>query len=289
MRSFWGHFTSILLHGALAAYVVFYVVPPKVLSVGHGLMVELIEGKRPQGNRQQAPKVIKDTEELISKPIIVASVKEVPKKIEPEIKPPEPVPAAKEESKNIITQKEESFKKVVVAKKTTRKKLPAPKIKKQPQGKKEVVKAKVKKIDIVDVTAKSTGKKPSPAPTAPIVGNKKTSLAEAMGDPDGVKDARDLQQVPGNEPPSYPVDDRLKRREGTVILVAYVTKEGLVEDVQIESSTGSYAMNQESVRAFYKYQFVKDQPGWVRMPYEFQLVGPVKDYGAVEDSNLQAN
>lgn len=89
--------------------------------------------------------------------------------------------------------------------------------------------------------------------------------------PTGVKELSDVRQVPGNVPPAYPVEDRRSRREGEVIVLAYVTPNGLVSQVLLENTSGSDQMNETVMDSVKKYRFQPGQPSWVRVPFRFAL------------------
>ncbi len=95
----------------------------------------------------------------------------------------------------------------------------------------------------------------------------------APGSVDGLRDADNLKQFPGNRPPVYPHRDRLSRKEGVVTLVAYVTNSGKPTQIKVAQSSGTNRMNANSLRAFTKYRFYKGQAGYVRQTYVFRLSG----------------
>ncbi len=95
----------------------------------------------------------------------------------------------------------------------------------------------------------------------------------APGSVDGLRDADNLKQFPGNRPPVYPQRDRLSRKEGVVTLVAYVTNSGKPTQIKVAQSSGTNRMNANSLRAFTKYRFYKGQAGYVRQTYVFRLSG----------------
>ena len=97
-----------------------------------------------------------------------------------------------------------------------------------------------------------------------------------FGTNNGIRDARFLQQQKGNKPPSYPVHDRLRKRQGQVVVLGFINDEGYVQRIKLESTSGSKEMNYNALKAFSLYRFEKGQQGWVRMPFQFTLKGPPK-------------
>jgi len=80
-----------------------------------------------------------------------------------------------------------------------------------------------------------------------------------------------------NTPPPYPGLARKRGQEGTVILQVLVSKEGRVNDLQIESSSGFRLLDRAAAKAVQKWLF---EPGqldeervemWVKVPITFHL------------------
>ena len=92
----------------------------------------------------------------------------------------------------------------------------------------------------------------------------------------GVRDARNLKQKSNNLPPIYPMLARKQKKQGTTVLMAYVSKTGNVGNLKIHKSSGSRDLDAVSFRAFARYRFSEGQEGWVRMPFNFQLKGNPK-------------
>lgn len=83
----------------------------------------------------------------------------------------------------------------------------------------------------------------------------------------------DLKQAPGNPPLNYPEKARKMKSEGSISLIFYVTKEGLVEKIQVESSSGHSQLDNSVMRTFARYRFSPEQSGWVRHTVHFVLKG----------------
>ena len=82
-----------------------------------------------------------------------------------------------------------------------------------------------------------------------------------------------LKQKPGNPALSYPLKARRIKAQGSLSLIFYVTAEGLVEKIQIESSSGHRDLDNSVMRTFARYQFLPQQEGWVRHKVNFILKG----------------
>lgn len=95
-----------------------------------------------------------------------------------------------------------------------------------------------------------------------------------------IRDAGTLKALSNNPNPQYPVQDRLKRNEGTTTLLGQVTEEGKVKRVLVEKTSGSKEMDIESAKAFKDWKFESGQAGWVRKPFQFRLVGETKELPA---------
>ena len=87
------------------------------------------------------------------------------------------------------------------------------------------------------------------------------------------RDFLNLKQKPGNPVLSYPLKARRMKAQGSISLIFYVTAEGLVEKIQIESSSGHRDLDNSVMRTFARYQFLPQQEGWVRHKVNFILKG----------------
>ena len=83
-----------------------------------------------------------------------------------------------------------------------------------------------------------------------------------------------LRQMPGNQPPAYTHDMRLKREQGSGQLVYFVNKDGTVSDLHLTKSTGYPELDQAALQAFSKYRFVPGQEGYTIHNFDFVLNGP---------------
>lgn len=76
---------------------------------------------------------------------------------------------------------------------------------------------------------------------------------------------------PGNIEPEYPLEARLKRIEGTVALKAYLNKEGILESVNVEKSSGSKLLDDVGEKTFRTWRYVPGTVGWVLKEFSFRL------------------
>ncbi len=133
------------------------------------------------------------------------------------------------------------------------------------------------------VALPKTKPKAKPAPKKAVVAKGPRIKGPKVAKPgslSGVRKADSLKQYPGNRPPAYPQRDRLKRRQGSVTVVAYVTPQGRTKNIKVVQSSGTNRMNASAQRAFSKYRFYPGQQGLVRQTYVFRLSGDTQDIPA---------
>ena len=87
-----------------------------------------------------------------------------------------------------------------------------------------------------------------------------------------------LKQKTGNPPLSYPNFARKKGLQGTVSLLFFVDERGLVEKLQLESSSGHPDLDNFVLRRLSHYQFLENQKGWFRFKKTFVLKGKEPEY-----------
>lgn len=85
-----------------------------------------------------------------------------------------------------------------------------------------------------------------------------------------------LRQAPGNRPPKYTEDMRIKRLEGRGQLQYYVTRQGTVSDIKVTQSTGHEELDRAAIEAFSQYKFIPGQEGYTVHNFEFTLKGPAE-------------
>ncbi len=82
-----------------------------------------------------------------------------------------------------------------------------------------------------------------------------------------------------NPPPAYPLEARLSRREGTVLLIVTVNEEGRSAEVAVLRSSGDKAMDRAAVAAVTRWTFHPAMAGGrtvaarARVPVRFRLSG----------------
>ena len=91
-----------------------------------------------------------------------------------------------------------------------------------------------------------------------------------------VRRLEDLKQKPGNPRPSYDVADRMNGMQGTIIINAYVTKEGNLTLFRLIQSTGHRNLDRKSLAALKQWKFYPGQEGWVELPFKWDLKGGVE-------------
>ena len=98
---------------------------------------------------------------------------------------------------------------------------------------------------------------------------------------DGVPKAGTIQMAfpryQVNQPPEYPVPARKRGLEGRVILRVLVSSTGVVDDLEIEASSGTRLLDRAAVATVEKWRFEpgriagKEVSMWVRVPITFKL------------------
>ncbi len=96
--------------------------------------------------------------------------------------------------------------------------------------------------------------------------------------PSKVRDISELRSLRGNRPPVYSLEDRFAKKEGTVVLQAYVTKRGILKNFKLLNSAGHRSLDRKTLKAFKKYRFHSGQEGWIQMAFIWDLKGNVQQY-----------
>lgn len=178
---------------------------------------------------------------------------------------PNPVPT---DTKNLATGSSPTEAQMEKTSSTTPKAQPQPQPQPQPQ---EAQPQKIQAQEIKLARLKPAAPKNSPQ-TASSSGAGSAEKQADGGASGPFRNAELLSQLPGNKKPTYPEEDRLNGTEGRVILTAYVTQEGLLEQLRITQGS-SPSLNDSAWQAFSKYRFKPGQEGWVRQVFNFKLVG----------------
>jgi TonB family protein len=92
-----------------------------------------------------------------------------------------------------------------------------------------------------------------------------------------VRALEDLRQMPGNKKPMYGVDDRLRKRQGDITLLAYITKSGVPAKFELVNSTGHRELDSKTLAALKEWRFYPGQEGWVEIPFKWDLKGGVQE------------
>ena len=80
-----------------------------------------------------------------------------------------------------------------------------------------------------------------------------------------------------NQPPQYPLLAERNGWEGTVILKAFVDKEGLASQVLVDRSSGYKILDQAALKAVKKWHFEPSRMGpaniasWIKIPVHFRI------------------
>jgi periplasmic protein TonB len=117
------------------------------------------------------------------------------------------------------------------------------------------------------------------AATAPIATGSPTEgmtpsppVTAAQGGAQGpLIDETKLMEAFGNHKPEYPWMARLRRQQGTVVLRAFVDKDGGVSQVTIEKSSGSQLIDDEAQKTYARWRYQPGLSGQVLKPFKFSL------------------
>jgi len=91
------------------------------------------------------------------------------------------------------------------------------------------------------------------------------------GTPGTTIDETKLMEAFGNHKPDYPWMARLRRQQGTVILRAFVKKDGNIDQVMVDKSSGFPLLDQEAQRSYTRWRYQPGLTGWVLKPFKFSL------------------
>lgn len=88
-----------------------------------------------------------------------------------------------------------------------------------------------------------------------------------------IRALEDLKQISGNRRPMYDADDRLKNRQGEVAFLAYVSKQGSINQFKMIKSSGHRELDIKTLKAIRDWKFYPGQEGWVEIPFKWDLKG----------------
>ncbi len=92
-----------------------------------------------------------------------------------------------------------------------------------------------------------------------------------------VRDLEDLRQMPGNPRPEYDVQDRMDRKNGTVVFWAYISKDGSTSKFKLIQSSGHRSLDGKTLAALKRWKFYPGQEGWVELPFKWDIEGGVQE------------
>ncbi len=93
------------------------------------------------------------------------------------------------------------------------------------------------------------------------------------GTPQGIRDLKDLRQMPGNPIPRYSAQERLHNQQGKVAYYAYVQKDGRLTSFRQIATTGHSNLDSKTLQALQQWKFYPGQEGWVELPFQWNLEG----------------
>lgn len=102
---------------------------------------------------------------------------------------------------------------------------------------------------------------------------KNTSRTNERPAPEQIRAVANLRQRPGNPLPAYTDFERLRRHEGQVTYLAYVTADGSLRDFILSESSGHANLDQKTLSALRGWRFYPGQEGWVEIPQIWVLSG----------------
>ena len=111
-------------------------------------------------------------------------------------------------------------------------------------------------------------------PTTSTISEKNTKAKkESSSSTNQIKKFSNLKQKLGNTSLFYPDFARRAKMQGTVSVLFFVTKQGLVEQIQLESSSGHSKLDNFVLQTMARYEFFPNQESWVRHKIPFVLKG----------------
>ena len=123
--------------------------------------------------------------------------------------------------------------------------------------------------------ARDAAAKAAAAKAASRVGGNGNNTFGAANGP--VRSIENLRQVPGNPKPSYSMDERFNKQQGTVVFQAYVTDQGSLQHFKLLQSTGHRNLDGKTLAALKKWKFYPGQQGWVEIPQTWNLKGEAEE------------
>ena len=141
-------------------------------------------------------------------------------------------------------------------------------------GKEEIPPADREEIETVEEMGEKTG-------PVPVKKSKtKTNPPQSGASPNktNFKSFKSLKQKRGNPALTYPDFARREKMEGTVSVIFFVSEQGLVDQIQLHSSSGHAKLDNYVLRQLARYEFLSGQESWVQYEILFKLEGTEKEY-----------
>ena len=134
----------------------------------------------------------------------------------------------------------------------------------------------IEQMEEIEEETTAQGKPPKPVKTATA----KPAPALETNNPNktNFKLFQSLKQKRGNNPLIYPGFARRGGMEGTVSVAFFVSEQGLVDQIQLLSSSGHAELDNYVLRELARYEFLPGQESWVQHQIPFKLEGEEKEY-----------
>jgi protein TonB len=91
--------------------------------------------------------------------------------------------------------------------------------------------------------------------------------------PTVVVEASLRRPLAGNPLPTYPAQDRLRKHQGTAVVLGDVRLDGSIDNIRLDKSSGSREMDNASVSTFRRWKFAPGPEATVRKAFQFNLQG----------------
>ena len=95
----------------------------------------------------------------------------------------------------------------------------------------------------------------------------------------------DVKQKLGNPRLDYPPEAREQKMQGRVSLIYFIDPAGLVDQIQLEKSSGHSLLDNFVLRTIARYEFLPQQEGWVKHTVNFVLKGEEEQIFKLRDKN----
>lgn len=92
-----------------------------------------------------------------------------------------------------------------------------------------------------------------------------------------IRSLAELRQMPGNKRPAYDSEDRLQKRTGEIVFLAFISKEGNPTEFKLVKSTGHRSLDAKTLKTVKQWKFYPGQEGWVEIPLNWNLKGEAQE------------